>query len=160
MLAARTAPLRDFVSCLPTINSSFESEIKFLNELTFAIQKISVSKLDDLITELQKVKESEEKKDKIKFLGDLFMTILKDSPKVFSHKDFAKEVDAHLKEHDLTIGEVLSNFEPSYKEVFNNSLKEGSLFKLEVESDPKVELELWKITGVDQNLSMELIKSY
>ena len=124
------------------------------------IQKISVSKLDDLITELQKVKESEEKKDKIKFLGDLFMTILKDSPKVFSHKDFAKEVDAHLKEHDLTIGEVLSNFEPSYKEVFNNSLKEGSLFKLEVESDPKVELELWKINGVGQNLSMELIKSY
>ena len=100
------------------------------------------------------------KEEKIKFLGDLFMTILKDTPKIFSLKKFAGEVDTHLKEHDLTIGEVLSNFEPSYKEVFNNSLKEGSLFKLEVESDPKVELELWKITGVDQNLSMELIKSY
>ena len=48
------------------------------------IQKISVSKLDDLITELQKVKESEEKKDKIKFLGDLFMTILKDFKSIFS----------------------------------------------------------------------------
>ena len=85
---------------------------------------------------------------------------MKDSPKIFSLKKFAGEVDTCLKDQDLTLGEVLSNFEPSYKEVFNNSLKEGSLFKLNVESDPKVELELWKITEVEQNLSMELIKSY
>jgi len=54
----------------------------------------------------------------------------------------------------------MSSFEPSFKEVFNNSLKEGSLFKLEIDSDPKVELELWKITGTNQNLSMELVKSF
>ena len=124
------------------------------------IREISVATLDDLTRELEKVNEYKEKEEKIKFLGDLFMTILKDTPKIFSLKKFAGEVDTYLKDHDLTIGEVLSNFEPSYKEVFNNSLKEGSLFKLEVDSDPKVELELWKITGVDQNLSMELIKSY
>ena len=124
------------------------------------IREISVATLDDLTRELQKVNDLKEKEEKIRFLGNLFITILKDTPKIFSLKKFAGEVDAHLEEHALTIGEVLSNFEPSYKEVFNNSLQEGSLFKLEVESDPKVELELWKITGLDQNLSMELIKSY
>lgn len=124
------------------------------------IREISVATLDDLTRELQKVNEFSEKEKKIKFLGDLFITILKDSPKIFSLKKFAGEVDTCLKDQDLTLGEVLSNFEPSYKEVFNNSLKEGSLFKLNVESDPKVELELWKITEVEQNLSMELIKSY
>ena len=123
------------------------------------IREISVSTLDDLTIELQKVNELEDKEEKIKFLGDLFMTILKDEPKVFSFKKFAERVDTYLKDQDLTLGEVLSNFEQSFKEVFNNSLQEGSLFKLEVESDPKVELELWKITGVEQNLSMELIKS-
>ena len=124
------------------------------------IQEISVSKLDDLDIELQKVKDIELKEDKIKFLGTLFMTVLKDNPSLFSKKKFAGYVDNALKDQGLSIGDTLSSFEYSYKEVFNNSLKEGSLFKLEVESDPKVELELWKITGVDQNLSMELIKSY
>ena len=124
------------------------------------IREISVSTLDDLINELQKVKKLQEKEDKIRFLSDLFMTILKDSPKIFSLKKFAGEVDTYLNDEGLSIGEILSNFEPSFKEVFNNSLKEGSLFKLEVETDPKVELELWKIKGIDQNLSMELIKTF
>jgi len=124
------------------------------------IREISVSTLDDLNRELLKVDKIKEKQDKIKFLGDLFITILKDSPKIFSLKKFANEVDSILSSQDLTIGEIMSSFEPSFKEVFNNSLKEGSLFKLEIDSDPKVELELWKITGTNQNLSMELVKSF
>ena len=124
------------------------------------IQEISVSSIDKLDNELQKINEIELKEDKIKFLGTLFMTILKDNSSLFTNKKFAEQVDSHLKDHELSIGETLSKFEYSYKEVFNNSLKEGSLFKLEVESDPKVELELWKIVNDGTNLSMELIKSF
>ena len=51
------------------------------------IREISVATLDDLTRELEKVNKYKEKEEKIKFLGDLFMTILKDTPKIFSLKN-------------------------------------------------------------------------